>query len=198
MASAIAIASTKASTQGAEAEAAPAHPGAAAPRPRWRLSPLTRRIVVVNILPLALLAIGFLYLGKFESSLIGQQVEALRTQGEIFAAALGEGAVLDSPDEGEVLLPDLARGMMRQLVAPTRTPARLFDRDGKSIARNRMRTGDLVFFQVGKHITHVGIYLEDGRFIHSPSPGKRVRVDSLDSAYWAIRFAGAKRPDVVS
>ena len=71
-------------------------------------------------------------------------------------------------------------------------------RDGKSVARNRMRTGDLVFFQVGKHITHVGIYLEDGRFIHSPSPGKRVRIDSLDSAYWAIRFAGAKRPDVVS
>lgn len=71
-------------------------------------------------------------------------------------------------------------------------------RDGKSIARNRMRTGDLVFFQVGKHITHVGIYLEDGRFIHSPSPGKRVRIDSLDSAYWAIRFAGAKRPEVVS
>jgi len=141
MASDIAIASTKAPTQGAEAEAAPAHPGAAAPRPRWRLSPLTRRIVVVNILPLALLAIGFLYLGKFESSLIGQQVEALRTQGEIFAAALGEGAVLDSPDEGEVLLPDLARGMMRQLVAPTRTPARLFDRDGKSIADSRVLAG---------------------------------------------------------
>src|SRR5580704_19538535 len=75
---------------------------------RWpRISPLTRRIIAVNVLPLALLALGFLYLGKFESSLIGQQVEALRTQGEIFAAALGEGAVLESPDEGEILLPDL-------------------------------------------------------------------------------------------
>ena len=42
-----------------------------------------------------LLAVGFLYLGKFESSLIGQQIESLRTQGEIFAAALGEGAVLE-------------------------------------------------------------------------------------------------------
>ncbi len=70
--------------------------------------------------------------------------------------------------------------------------------DGKSIPRERMRTGDLVFFQVGKHITHVGIYLDDGHFIHSPRPGKSVRVDSLDNAYWAKRFAGAKRPEVVS
>jgi cell wall-associated NlpC family hydrolase len=71
-------------------------------------------------------------------------------------------------------------------------------RDGKTIPRERMRTGDLVFFQVGKRITHVGIYLEDGHFIHSPRPGKSVRVDSLDSAYWAKRFAGAKRPEVIS
>jgi two-component system sensor histidine kinase ChvG len=106
-----------------------------------RLSPLTRRIIAVNVLPLALLALGFLYLGKFESSLIGQQVEALRTQGEIFAAALGEGAVLDSPDEGELLLPDLARQMMRRLVAPTHTPARLFDKDGKLIADSQVLSG---------------------------------------------------------
>src|SRR5690348_6755574 len=52
------------------------------------LSPLTRRIIAVNVLPLLLLAVGFLYLGKFESSLIGQEIESLRTQGEIFAAAL--------------------------------------------------------------------------------------------------------------
>jgi two-component system, OmpR family, sensor histidine kinase ChvG len=109
---------------------------------RWpHLSPLTRRIVAVNMLPLALLAVGFLYLGKFEASLIGQQVEALRIQGEIFAAALGEGAVLESPDEGEILLPDLARQMMRRLVAPTHTPARLFGRDGKLIADSRVLAG---------------------------------------------------------
>lgn len=71
-------------------------------------------------------------------------------------------------------------------------------RDGKTIPRDRMRTGDLVFFHVGKSITHVGIYLDDGHFIHSPRPGKSVRVDSLDSPYWVKRFAGAKRPDVVS
>ncbi len=111
---------------------------------RWRrVSPLTRRIIAVNVLPLALLAVGFLYLGKFEASLIGQQIESLHTQGEIFAAALSEGAVLDSTDEGEILLPDLARQMMRRLVEPTRTRTRtrLFDIDGKQIADSRLLRG---------------------------------------------------------
>ena len=105
------------------------------------VSPLTRRIVAVNVLALALLAVGFLYLGKFEASLVGQQIESLQTQGEIFAAALGEGAVLDSADEGEILLPDLARQMMRRLVEPTRTRARLFDTKGELIADSRLLRG---------------------------------------------------------
>jgi two-component system sensor histidine kinase ChvG len=109
---------------------------------RWRaVSPLTRRIIAVNMLPMALLAVGFLYLGKFESSLIGQEIESLHTQGEIFAAALSEGAVLDSGDEGEIMLPDLARQMMRRLVEPTRTRARLFDINGKQIADSRLLRG---------------------------------------------------------
>ena len=108
---------------------------------RRLISPLTRRIIAVNVLPLLLLAVGFLYLGKFEGSLIGQQIESLRTQGEIFAAALGEGAVLESTDEGEILLPDLSRQMMRRLVEPTRTRARLFDINGKLVADSRLLRG---------------------------------------------------------
>ena len=108
---------------------------------RWPVSPLTRRILAVNVLALALLAGGFLYLGKYQASLIGQQIEALKTQGEVFAAALGEGAVLDSVDEGEILLPDLARQMMRRLVEPTRTRARLFDIKGDIIADSRVLRG---------------------------------------------------------
>jgi len=116
--------------------------GAMPRRFRWpSVSPLTRRIVAVNVLPLALLAVGFLYLGKFEATLIGQEIGSLRTQGEIFAAALSEGAVLDSADEGEVLLPDLARQMMRRLVEPTHTRARLFDKAGKLIADSRLLRG---------------------------------------------------------
>jgi two-component system, OmpR family, sensor histidine kinase ChvG len=125
--------------------------GARPRRFRWpTVSPLTRRIVAVNVLPLALLAVGFLYLGKFEATLIGQEIGSLHTQGEIFAAALSEGAVLDSADEGEVLLPDLARQMMRRLVEPTHTRARLFDKAGKLIADSRILRGPGGSVQVAK------------------------------------------------
>src|SRR6202045_4397942 len=103
--------------------------------------PLPRRILAVNVLALALLAGGFLYLGKYQASLVSQQIEALKMQGEVFAAALGEGAVLDSVDEGEILLPDLARQMMRRLVEPTRARARLFDTKGDIIADSHVLRG---------------------------------------------------------
>ncbi|MCE5232785.1 MAG: C40 family peptidase [Mizugakiibacter sp.] len=72
-------------------------------------------------------------------------------------------------------------------------------RVGERVDRDAMRTGDLVFFR-DRHgrINHVGIYLDDGRFIHSPSRGERVRVDSLAESYWARRFAGAKRMDALA
>src|SRR6516164_2269266 len=127
--------------RGSRASSSSADLRSSSSKKRWPVSPLTRRILAVNVLALALLAGGFLYLGKYQASLIGQQIEALRTQGEVFAAALGEGAVLDSVDEGEILLPDLARQMMRRLVAPTRTRARLFDVKGDIIADSRVLRG---------------------------------------------------------
>jgi cell wall-associated NlpC family hydrolase len=70
---------------------------------------------------------------------------------------------------------------------------------GHTVARSDMQPGDLVFFRTaGRHgrgrVSHVGIYLSDGRFIHSPRRGESVRVDSLADSYWAQRFAGARRP----
>jgi cell wall-associated NlpC family hydrolase len=70
---------------------------------------------------------------------------------------------------------------------------------GVRVARNELKTGDLVFFHTrGKGISHVGIYLDHGRFIHSPSTGKRVRVDELSDQYWARHYVGARRPEVLS
>src|SRR5215472_4286915 len=106
--------------------------------PRRRVSPLTLRILAVNVLALALLGLGLLYLGKYEASLIDTELQALKTQGEIFAAALGEGAVIDSVGEGEELIPELGRQMMRRLVEPTRTRARLFALDGRQLADSRV------------------------------------------------------------
>jgi len=66
---------------------------------------------------------------------------------------------------------------------------------GKKIARYDMQAGDLVFFPThGKHVSHVGIYLGDGQFIHAPTTGERVKVNSLGESYWSQRFAGARRP----
>lgn len=74
---------------------------------------------------------------------------------------------------------------------------------GHTVARNDMQPGDLVFFRTaGRHgrgrVSHVGIYLSDGRFIHSPRRGESVRVDSLADSYWAQRFAGARRPEAMA
>ncbi len=70
---------------------------------------------------------------------------------------------------------------------------------GTKVARADTRVGDLVFFRIkGKHISHVGIYLGEGRFIHAPSSGKSVSVSALSETYWAKRFAGAKRPSELS
>jgi len=70
---------------------------------------------------------------------------------------------------------------------------------GLKIKRSEMKTGDLVFFRTrGKAISHVGIYIDNGQFIHSPSAGKTVRVDSLNEAYWSKHFAGAKRPEGIA
>ena len=70
---------------------------------------------------------------------------------------------------------------------------------GAKVTRADMQTGDLVFFRIrGRHISHVGIYLDNGRFIHSPSTGKSVSISRLDDPYWAKHFVGAKRPKVLS
>jgi len=110
-------------------------------RRRRRLSPLTRRILAVNVLALGLLGLGLLYLGEYQQGLVDAQLDALKTQGQVFAAALGEGAVIDSLGEGEQLLPALGRQMMQRLVEPTHTRARLFGADGKLIADSRMLSG---------------------------------------------------------
>jgi cell wall-associated NlpC family hydrolase len=74
---------------------------------------------------------------------------------------------------------------------------------GLKVNRGDMKPGDLVFFRTAGNrgqgrISHVGIYIANGQFIHSPSRGKTVRVDSLDESYWSKRFAGAKRPDALA
>ena len=61
-----------------------------------RFSPLTRRILIVNVVPLAVLAAGILYLADYRERLIDAELLALGTQAEIFAGAIAEGAVVQA------------------------------------------------------------------------------------------------------
>ncbi|MBS3997197.1 MAG: C40 family peptidase [Hydrogenophaga sp.] len=62
------------------------------------------------------------------------------------------------------------------------------------IDRSELKPGDLVFFNTMKRaFSHVGIYVGDGKFIHSPRAGSHVRVEDMRMAYWQKRFNGARR-----
>ena len=64
----------------------------------------------------------------------------------------------------------------------------------QNIEKSELKPGDLVFFNTLKRtFSHVGIYVGEGRFIHSPKPGAEVRVENMSVSYWASRFDGARR-----
>ena len=62
------------------------------------------------------------------------------------------------------------------------------------IDKTDLQPGDLVFFNtLQRAFSHVGIYVGEGKFIHSPKPGAQVRVESMGVNYWSSRFDGARR-----
>ena len=65
---------------------------------------------------------------------------------------------------------------------------------GKPVKTKDLQAGDLVFFNTngGSKVSHVGVYIGDGLFIHAPSKGKTVRKDKLSLDYWSSRFIGGK------
>ena len=67
-------------------------------------------------------------------------------------------------------------------------------RAGIPIGRKELRQGDLVFFATswGRRVSHVGIYVGKGRFIHAPGKGKRIRTDLLTKSYYRARYMGAR------
>ncbi len=115
-------------------------------RPRRRaLSPITARILALNLVALGVLVAGLLYLGEYRNNLIAAELAALGKQAEMSAAAIGEGSVITSSAEStlghQVLSPADARQMVRRLVEPTATRARLFGADGVLIVDSRMLFG---------------------------------------------------------
>ncbi len=133
-------------------------------RRRW-VSPMMRRILLVNVMPLALLVATLLYLNQFQNSLLEAEVSALREQARIYAGALGQSAVAAGPHhdqrrarparearasagarpasgESFVLVEQLARPLLLRLTEPSPSAqARLFAPDGQQIADSRSDAG---------------------------------------------------------
>jgi two-component system sensor histidine kinase ChvG len=140
-------------------------------------SSLTRRIVVLNLGGLVALLGGFLYLNQFREGLIDARVQSLQTQGEIIAAAIAASATVDtdaitidpekllrlapgesySVEEGSQpsmefsLNPERIGPLLRRLVSPTRTRARIYDRDGYLLLDSRSISGrsNILRFDLG-------------------------------------------------
>lgn len=126
-------------------------------------SSLTRRIVMLNLAGLMALLVGFLYLNQFREGLIEARVQSLLTQGEIIAGAIASSATVETntitldPDQllqmqaGETerlndeslsslefsINPERVAPLLRRLVTPTQTRARIFDRDGLLLLDSR-------------------------------------------------------------
>jgi len=129
-------------------------------------SSLTRRILALNLGGLVALLIGFLYLNQFREGLIDARIQTLKTQGEIIAAAVSASATVETDSitvDPEKLLqlapgqstgpgedddpslefsinPDRIGPVLRRLVGPTRTRARIYDREGYLLLDSRSMT----------------------------------------------------------
>jgi len=97
-------------------------------------SPIIRKILAINVLALAILVAGLLYLGQYRESLIATELAALRVHAEMLAAALGESAAEDIPTGIQHLRPAMAVRMVGRLVETTGGRARLFAPNGTLIA----------------------------------------------------------------
>ena len=130
---------------------------------RHAFSSLARRILVLNLAALVVLVSGILYLNQFREGLIDARVESLMTQGEIIAASIAASASVDTdtlridPEKllelqaGEALAPTVdaleesefpinperVAPVLRQLISPTRTRARIYDRDASLLLDSR-------------------------------------------------------------
>ena len=110
-------------------------------RQSW-VSPLLRRILLVNALPLALLVVALLYLDQYQNGLLEAQVGALREQAKVFAGAMGESAVRTTDPDNPKLVPEVARSLLHRLTEPTPdAEAKLYAPDGAIIADSRVRDG---------------------------------------------------------
>ena len=140
-------------------------------------SSLTRRIVVLNVTGLVALSIGIIFLSQFRAGLIDARIQSLQVQGEIIAGAIASSATVETdssitldpdkllnlhpgesygPNEDALygidfpINPERVAPILRRLVSPTKTRARIYDRDGVLLvdSRNLFGRGDVLRFDL--------------------------------------------------
>ena len=75
-----------------------------------------------------------------------------------------------------------------------RTSHEMASMDARKVRKmTQLASGDLVFFDIGGAISHVGVYVGKGRFVHAPNSGGTVRLDDIDGPYWGNHFAYGRR-----
>jgi len=74
-----------------------------------------------------------------------------------------------------------------------RTTGQLWS-SSRPVERNKLRTGDLLFFSIDGKMSHVGLYLGEQQFVHAPSSGRAVSIASLETPYYETAFIRAGRP----
>ncbi|WP_374385020.1 stimulus-sensing domain-containing protein [Dongia sp.] len=112
----------------------------ASSRSLWQ-SPLTRRILVLNIMALLVPVLGLLYLPTYRDSLLQSELELLKTEGSLFSGALASSGVATTTLGDEKLVPETSRQTIRRLVDVSKTRARLFTPDGILIADSFLLSG---------------------------------------------------------
>ena len=109
-------------------------------RSLWQ-SPLTRRILVLNIMALLVPVLGLLYLPTYRDSLLQSELELLKTEGSLFSGALAASGVVSGPLGEEKMVPETSRQTIRRLVDVSKTRARLFTPDGTMVADSFLLSG---------------------------------------------------------
>ena len=110
-------------------------------RPSLWHSPLTRRILAVNIIALAIPVVGLLYLDNYRDNLIQSELELLKTEAKLFSGALAASGVVTGSLGDERLLPETTGQTVRRLVDVSQTRARLFSPDGSMMADSFLLPG---------------------------------------------------------
>src|SRR5690606_31940290 len=101
---------------------------------RHWLSPLTRRILALNVLSLLIPVVGLLYLDQYREGLVQTELASMRTEAEMFSSALAASGVVGGSVVEERLLPEMSQHTVRRLVTISKYRARLFDVDGTLMA----------------------------------------------------------------